>query len=54
VIDGRPPDLVDPPPGCRFAPRCAHRSERCVREAPELAADTGGRAFACWHPAEVG
>ena len=28
-IDGAPPDLVDPPPGCRFAPRCPARFEDC-------------------------
>lgn len=50
VIDGRPPDLVSPPAGCRFAPRCAHRSERCEREAPPFVSDGEGRRFACWHP----
>ena len=24
VIGGRPPDLIAPPPGCRFAPRCPY------------------------------
>jgi oligopeptide/dipeptide ABC transporter ATP-binding protein len=28
-IDGAPPDLVEPPPGCRFAPRCPARFEDC-------------------------
>jgi peptide/nickel transport system ATP-binding protein len=28
-IDGAPPDLVEPPPGCRFAPRCPARFEAC-------------------------
>jgi oligopeptide/dipeptide ABC transporter ATP-binding protein len=29
VIRGRVPDLSDPPPGCRFGPRCPHRREEC-------------------------
>jgi len=36
AIPGLPPSLIDPPEGCRFAPRCPHRFDRCsVR--PELA-----------------
>ncbi|GIH70839.1 peptide ABC transporter ATP-binding protein [Sphaerimonospora thailandensis] len=34
VIDGNPPDMSAPPPGCRFAPRCVHAFERCREEAP--------------------
>src|SRR6478736_4208280 len=37
VIPGQPPSLVAPPPGCRFAPRCAYRFPRCD-ERPELTA----------------
>ena len=29
-IPGIPPDLTDPPPGCRFAPRCRYVTETCV------------------------
>jgi peptide/nickel transport system ATP-binding protein len=35
-IPGLPPDLTAPPPGCRFAPRCAHVVPRCRTEVPEL------------------
>jgi peptide/nickel transport system ATP-binding protein len=35
-IPGRVPDLLEPPPGCRFHPRCFLADERCRREAPEL------------------
>ena len=47
AIPGSPPSLLAPPEGCRFAPRCAHRFERCsVR--PELAERVApGRADAC-------
>ncbi|MGB7540761.1 MAG: ABC transporter ATP-binding protein, partial [Burkholderiales bacterium] len=34
TIDGLPPGLIDPPLGCRFAPRCAARLERCEQAAP--------------------
>ena len=48
AIPGLPPDLSDPPPGCRFAARCAYASERCRTEEPELTA--GDHPFACFHP----
>jgi peptide/nickel transport system ATP-binding protein len=38
AIPGRPPDLVAPPPGCRFAPRCRYAQDRCLGEAPPLVA----------------
>jgi peptide/nickel transport system ATP-binding protein len=55
-IEGSPPDLLDPPAGCRFAPRCPFAVERCRIEDPALAplaslaslADPGpGRWTAC-------
>lgn len=50
AIDGAPPDLRFPPPGCPYAPRCGYSSERCTAEMPELEAVEGGRRVACWHP----
>jgi peptide/nickel transport system ATP-binding protein len=35
-IPGAPPDLVDPPPGCKFHPRCPYVTERCRVEEPKL------------------
>jgi len=35
-IPGFPPDLRNPPPGCRFAPRCPYRMEVCGRVEPRL------------------
>jgi peptide/nickel transport system permease protein len=35
-IPGSPPDLLRPPAGCRFAPRCPHAFERCHAERPRL------------------
>jgi peptide/nickel transport system ATP-binding protein len=51
VISGRPPQLVNPPIGCRFAPRCPYAQEKCVNEEPPLReSDVPGHLFACWFP----
>jgi peptide/nickel transport system ATP-binding protein len=51
-IGGLPPLLVDPPPGCRFAPRCAYATDRCDTQPPLVARPEEPRhEFACWHPA---
>jgi peptide/nickel transport system ATP-binding protein len=51
VIGGRPPQLVNPPVGCRFAPRCPYAQEKCVKEEPPLReSDYPGHKFACWFP----
>jgi peptide/nickel transport system ATP-binding protein len=42
-IDGMVPDYTRPPEGCRFHPRCAHATERCHREPPDLAIGPGRR-----------
>ena len=51
VIPGRPPDLVHPPKGCRFAPRCSFVQDRCLQEAPPLiTAEHPEHQYACWYP----
>lgn len=50
-IEGSPPDLIAPPPGCRFAPRCPFVLDRCREEAPGLREFERGRWSAC-HRAE--
>jgi oligopeptide/dipeptide ABC transporter ATP-binding protein len=51
IIAGRPPDLVSPPPGCRFAPRCPYAQDRCVTEMPPLLeAEEPGHWYRCWYP----
>jgi peptide/nickel transport system ATP-binding protein len=51
AISGRPPDLVNPPTGCKFAPRCPYAQQRCIDEEPPLAErDTPGHDFRCWYP----
>ncbi len=46
-IPGVPPDLVRPPPGCRFFPRCKYVKEQCRREEPELKEVEPGHFVAC-------
>jgi oligopeptide/dipeptide ABC transporter ATP-binding protein len=47
-IPGQPPSLLTPPQGCRFAPRCAHRFDRCA-EQPTLEDRSGtGHLDRCW------
>jgi peptide/nickel transport system ATP-binding protein len=51
AIEGRPPQLINPPAGCRFAPRCPYALERCrVDEPPLVEAETPGHVYACWYP----
>jgi peptide/nickel transport system ATP-binding protein len=51
VIPGRPPDLVAPPKGCNFSPRCPYAQPKCFEEEPPLeSAAGGGHEFACWYP----
>ena len=46
-IPGRPPALTDPPPGCRFAPRCPHATELCRTKVPPLREVRPGRFASC-------
>jgi peptide/nickel transport system ATP-binding protein len=48
AIPGLPPDLSDPPTGCRFAPRCTYATDECRDGEPVLTTD--GHPFACFHP----
>jgi peptide/nickel transport system ATP-binding protein len=50
-IPGLPPDLTNPPQGCRFAARCPYATEQCVAEEPPLTGD-GDHLFSCWHPVD--
>ena len=47
-MPGSPPDLVDPPAGCRFAPRCPTAMADLPREAARAAGARAGHAVACW------
>jgi oligopeptide transport system ATP-binding protein len=46
-IEGLPPDLIAPPPGCPFAPRCVYKVERSEGERPELRVVRPGHEVAC-------
>jgi len=51
AIAGRPPDLIHPPAGCRFAPRCPYARDKCRESAPPLrTAGSPDHLFACWFP----
>ncbi|GMV05112.1 MAG: ABC transporter ATP-binding protein [Gemmatimonadota bacterium] len=54
AIEGRPPDLLDLPPGCSFAPRCPWAEARCLASAPGLLPVAPGHASACWRWEAVG
>ncbi|MGH8874208.1 MAG: ABC transporter ATP-binding protein, partial [Acidimicrobiia bacterium] len=52
-LEGEPPNLLDPPSGCRFHPRCPFATGRCVAEEPPLDEIAPGHLVACWHWEEV-
>jgi peptide/nickel transport system ATP-binding protein len=47
AIEGVPPDLICPPPGCAFSTRCLKAQERCCRH-PSLVSFTKTRKVSCW------
>lgn len=53
TIDGVVPSLLDPPPGCRFADRCAHVQDRCRLQDPQLADVADAHQVACHFPLEA-
>lgn len=46
-ISGSPPNLISPPTGCRFHPRCPYVEEKCKEEEPELVEIKRGHVVAC-------
>jgi peptide/nickel transport system ATP-binding protein len=51
TIPGLPPDLTNPPQGCRFAARCQFATDKCRAEEPPLDGERDHK-FACWHPVD--
>ena len=48
-IEGQPPDLVDLPPGCSFAPRCSEVTERCkLGVSPPQVVINNNHDVSCW------
>jgi len=53
LLPGEPPNPVDLPEGCNFAPRCPKAEERCLGDEPERSAfAAGGHEAACYLPVE--
>lgn len=46
-IEGQPPSVFAPLPGCAFAPRCPQATDRCRKERPEQV-QIGNRKVSCW------
>jgi peptide/nickel transport system ATP-binding protein len=53
TIEGLPPNLLEPPPGCRFAARCAARLPECEAAPPPLLEVAPGRWSACVRAGEL-
>jgi peptide/nickel transport system ATP-binding protein len=49
-IPGIPPDLSNPPDGCRFAARCSRATDKCRVDEPPLTGESADHLFSCWHP----
>ena len=52
-IPGSPPNLIAPPTGCKFHPRCQFATDKCAVEAPPLVEYEPGHLAACWHTEAV-
>jgi len=50
ILPGEVPSPANPPPGCRFHPRCARATDVCQQTEPLLQAEVGARLVACWYP----
>jgi oligopeptide/dipeptide ABC transporter ATP-binding protein len=52
-IPGHPPSLIDPPAGCRFAPRCPLVTDKCLTWDTELLGTGGDHLARCWRHEDV-
>ena len=52
-IPGDPPNLIPPPPGCKFHPRCPFATDQCKTDEPPLVEYAPGHSAACWHTDKV-
>jgi peptide/nickel transport system ATP-binding protein len=48
TMPGSPPDLIEPPTGCRFYPRCPHVMDKCSGIEPPMKEVENGHRAACW------
>ena len=49
-IEGTPVDMLNPPEGCPFAPRCEHAMKICLQKMPPYVELGEGHRSACWLP----
>ncbi len=49
TLPGEPPNLIDPPAGCRFHPRCPYATDACRADEPPVV-DRGSHWASCWNP----
>jgi oligopeptide transport system ATP-binding protein len=54
TIEGLPPDLVELPSGCPFAPRCTFVKDKCRKENPGLVEISLDHTIACWVDVKTG
>ncbi|HHP7236224.1 MAG TPA: ABC transporter ATP-binding protein [Desulfobacterales bacterium] len=54
ILKGDVPSPIDPPPGCRFHPRCLYAQDVCSQEEPALREIRDGHRAACHFAGEVG
>ena len=54
AIGGLPPDLADPPPGCRFAARCRYATDQCRAEEPPLSGMALSGMATVWRRGSIG
>ncbi len=52
-IEGEPPNLIHPPSGCKFHPRCPFATDQCMTEEPPLVEYEPNHSAACWHTDKV-
>jgi peptide/nickel transport system ATP-binding protein len=52
-LEGEPPNLLAPPSGCRFHPRCPFKTDICAEQDPPLEDIGDGHRVACWNWKEV-
>jgi peptide/nickel transport system ATP-binding protein len=50
ALPGDPPDLLLPPTGCRFHPRCRYATDQCAQERPPFESVGRDHRTACWNP----
>ncbi|SMQ61756.1 peptide/nickel transport system ATP-binding protein [Devosia lucknowensis] len=53
ALEGRPPNLADPPQGCRFNPRCPLAIDKCRKEVPPMEVVGPDHRTACWRWRDV-